>query len=134
MNAQRKLLVPLLYAGLLGLMLSGCNRPESAAETRADVAEAQTEGRKDVAEERKEAADSTMGARQDVMDAQRDVNQAEVELNRELAEGNREITFAQAQAAHSVAIEKCEALTGEMRDACKKEADEALDRAKASNP
>lgn len=130
MNVQRKLLIPLFTAGLFGLMLSGCDRPESAADTRADVAEAQSDGREDVADAREDAAESRTDARKDVMDAQQDVNQAAVELSRESADGNREVAFAQAQAAHGVAIEKCDASTGDMRDACKKEADEALERAK----
>lgn len=124
MHTIPKLLIPIFSICLLSLTTSGCDRSETQAETRADVAKAQSEGAKEVAEERREAAESRT-------DEQKDVNQASAALARETAEGNREVALAEANAAHKVGIEKCEAMTADMRSACKKQADADLDRAKA---
>jgi hypothetical protein len=93
---------------LAGLMLAGCQRQETPSQTREDVAEAQREGNEEVMEQQAEALDDGAVTRDDT----------------------EEIRLAQAESEHKVAMERCEALTGEARDTCKEQADAMLERAK----
>jgi hypothetical protein len=120
-----KLAVALASGCLLALGATGCQRHEAPAETQEDVAKAQAEGQHEAAEARHDAVESTM-------DAQKDVNEAKAELGREAADGRHDIVVAEAEAAHKVAIERCEAMTGDPRTDCKKEADLAFEKSKMS--
>lgn len=125
MNHTRKLMMVAVFsASALGLSLAGCAREESRSETRTDVAKAQTDGQKDVAEERRDAAEERT-------EAQSDVNASSAELQQETAEGNREVAMAKADADHKVAVERCEAMTGDARSNCKDDAGAALEVAQA---
>lgn len=93
---------------LAGLMLAGCQRQETPSQTREDVAEAQREGNEEVMEQQAEALDDGAVTRDD----------------------SEEIRVAQAESEHKVAMERCEALTGEARDTCKEQADAMLEQAK----
>lgn len=102
MNSTHKLMmVAFLSAGALTAGISGCAR-ESRAETRSDMSDAQAEGQKDVAEQ-----------------------------SSDVAEANRELALAQAKADHKVAVEQCEAMTGDARSSCKNDAGAALEIAQA---
>jgi porphobilinogen synthase len=59
----------------------------------------------------------------DIVDQARDANEA-------AAKGDSNVRIAQAEAAHKVANEKCEALSGASQKECKDRADAALDQAK----
>ncbi|TJY62332.1 hypothetical protein E4T66_08965 [Sinimarinibacterium sp. CAU 1509] len=125
MNDSRNLAVTMLSAGVLCLAVAGCGQTEPSAKTRADVSEARLDGAKDVAQERSAAAEGTIAA-------QKDVDQARTKLASESANANRDVAIAQAEAANKVAIEKCEAMTGEMRSSCKTQADHDLEQAKSN--
>lgn len=114
--------VTLFSACVLSLVMVGCGK-ETPAQTQADVSKAQTEGAQDVAKE-------SITANKNTMDAHTEVLKANAELSHEAAVGNRDVAIAQAEAAHKVSIEKCEALTGDARSSCKKQADGDLDYAK----
>lgn len=124
MNTFFKWMVPVLSVSAIGIGMTGCNRSESPAETQADVSRAKADGIEDVAKEQQDAAETTM-------EAQRDVNKAAIELEHESVEGRRAVALAEAEAAHKVSIEKCEAMTGGARSDCKKQADADLAAAKA---
>lgn len=109
-------------ACVLSLSIAACGK-ETPAETQADVSKAQMEGAKDVAKERSNAAENAMEAGKDVI-------KSNAELAHETAEGNHDVMIAEAEAAHKVSIEKCEAMTGDARSNCKKQADLILDQAK----
>jgi hypothetical protein len=125
----------LMMIAIAGAALCGCNKAESPADVRQDVAEATAEGNKDV-------ADARADAQKDVIDAQTDVTKAVAEhqvadaineaqeADEVAAKGDAKIQLAQAEAAHRVEIEKCEALTGDARKHCKDSADANLDAAK----
>ena len=124
MNRFHTLAVALISVGILSLPLTGCGRAESPAKTESDVAKAENKGAKNVEQERREAAEDTMAA-------QKDVNKARAEMTEETAKGDRDVAVAEAEAVHKVSTEKCEAVTGDARSSCKKQADDELDAAKA---
>jgi hypothetical protein len=93
--------------------LMGCDQRETPAETRSDMAEAAQEGSEDIA------------------DAQRDVNEARTENREEIADAQADVDLAKAEADYKVAIEGCEASTGDARDRCKEQAKATLDAAQA---
>ena len=101
MNTHKLMMVAFLSASALSVGLTGCAH-ESRAETRADVAEAQAEGQKDVADKLSDSA-----------------------------EANRELALAKAKADHKVAVERCETMIGSERYNCKHNAGVALEIAEA---
>jgi hypothetical protein len=113
-------------AACFGILLgaAGCAQ-QSPAQTQVDVNRAATQGAKDVAAARQQA-DSR------VEDAQRDLTRKEDEVTRAAAAGDRSLTIAQSEAAHRVALQRCDFQTGDARTICKNQADEALSAAKAS--
>src|SRR5487761_2019477 len=109
-------------AMLLGV--AGCNKPESAAQTRTDVTNAQSAGDKSVAIAQGDASDKMAKADEGVAKAQD-------EAARTSAGTNRDMTIADAEAAHNIALARCEAESGRKRTDCKNVADSALAAAKA---
>jgi uncharacterized lipoprotein YehR (DUF1307 family) len=124
MNGIQKVTATIFAACALTFAIAGCDRKESPAKTDADVSKAQVEADKDVAAARQKAADSTVGA-------QKNLSEAKIELGHENAEARRDVTIAEAEATHKISIEKCEAMDGDLRAACKKQADADMDSAKA---
>lgn len=82
------------------LTLSACGNRETPVETQQDVAEAQREGTEEVTEERADVADAA-----------------------------GDVAMAQAKADYDVAVQRCEAMQGDMQESCKREAQAALDAA-----
>ena len=97
----------MLIAGAFAASLGACNKAEDPAETRSDVAEAQSDAAQDVAE-------------------------AQTDLNQDVMQGQEETALARAEGEHKVAIEQCEALPAEQQSACKDEADAAYEAAKSA--
>lgn len=106
------------------LASAGCAR-ESAAKTEADVTKAEAAGAQDVAAVRNDATDTMADARMELTNKQD-------EVARKAADTNRTMVIAEAEAAHKVAIERCESQTGDARTDCKKHADVELADAKAA--
>ncbi|MCZ8132098.1 MAG: hypothetical protein O9284_12490 [Steroidobacteraceae bacterium] len=129
-----------LFVGLLAgaAALAGCGR-EDPAETRADVARAETEATEQVAAAREAAADTNSDARheaaQSIVESGGESGGSAPDANRELrtasAEGAYAVAVAQAEGAHRVAVERCDALSGDARLICRDRADAELQRAKA---
>jgi hypothetical protein len=92
------------------LLVTGCNRAETPAEVRQDVAEAHREGAEQVAE-----------ARADLAQDRADAGQA---FNESTAENRYVLQLAKADADRKVALEQCEALSGSPQEACKELAEE----------
>ena len=115
--------VVFVAAGLL-LAVVGCARQESAAQTRMDIASAQTAGDKSVAIAQGNASDK-------MAQADERVAKAQDEAARISAGTSRDMTIADAQAAHNVALARCEAQSGRTRTDCKNVADSDLAAAKA---
>ena len=104
--------------------LAACQKHETASDNRADVAKAQSEASKDVAEARKDADAK-------VADASKDRAASQVALGHEVAKTDEDVALTAAKGAHKVATERCEALTGDARSMCKRQADADLDSATA---
>ena len=117
-----------------GFALTACNKSETPAEVQHDVAKAQAEGQRDVADARADAKEANADADKNVADALADQDADDVadqahDANETADEGNARIRLAQAEAAHRVAVEKCDALTGASQQECKDDADKTLDQA-----
>ena len=109
MSISKLLLVTMLGA----LTLAACDKKETTAETRSDVADAAAKGAENVAEAKNDAAE------------------VKQEAAEEVAEANADVELTAAKAAYKVEIERCEAQTGNMRDSCKNMAKATLDAAQA---
>lgn len=115
--------------------LSACNKSETPAEVQHDVSTAQAEGQRDVADARSDAKEANADADKNVADAIADHDTDDVadqahDANETADEGKSKIVIAQAEAAHKVAVEKCDALTGTSQKECRDDADATLDQAK----
>ena len=77
-------------------------------------------------------AESPSEVQHDVAEANQDVSQAEQKAEEKKADSAADVAVAQAEGAHKVAIEKCEAMSGKAQKACKDKADADLDAAKAN--
>jgi hypothetical protein len=125
----------LIMIAVTGIVLGGCNKAETPADVRQDVAEAEAEGNRDVADTRADAQKDSIDAETDVTKAvaNHDVNEAidqAHEADKVAARGDAKIQLAQAEATHKVAVEKCGATSGEAQKECKARADADLDTAK----
>jgi hypothetical protein len=124
MNRIQKASLLLLTACSLGVVMTGCDKGASPAETQAAVDKAQIAGDKSVAEARHDATDSTR-------DAMKDANKANDELAHKAALANQSVSVAEAEARSKVDVEKCKVLNGEAQVACNKQVDANLAIAKA---
>jgi hypothetical protein len=115
--------------------LTACNKSETPAEVQHDVATAQADGQRDVADARADAKEAMADADKDVADAVADNDADDVadqahDANETADKANAKIRIAQAEAAHKVSVEKCDALTGAAQKECKDDADKTLEQAK----
>jgi hypothetical protein len=115
--------------------MTACNKSETPAEVQHDVATAQAEGERDVADARADAKEAQADADKNVADAVADHDDDDVaaqahDANETADKGKSRIMIAKAEAAHKVAVEKCDALTGAPQKECKDDADKTLDQAK----
>ena len=115
--------------------LSACNKHENAAEVQRDVAKAQAEGQRDVADARADVKEANADADREVANAITDhdadaVAKTAHDANETADQGKSKIMIAQAEAAHKVAVEKCEALAGAQQRECKDSADKTLEQEK----
>ena len=116
--------------------LSACTKKsETSAEVQRDVAKAQAEGQRDVADARADVQEANADADRDVAQAigdhdQDGVAKAAHDANETADKGKSKIMLAQAEAAHKVAVEKCEALSGAPQKECKDDADKTLEHEK----
>lgn len=124
---KNNLALPLLTALLLSASLAACNKPESPAQTSADVAKAEAEGARDVAK----AENKMMEEHNDnVVEAVKD--QAPLSKG-DLKEDNnnaRKVEMERAEADYKIAKEKCGSLSGDAKDTCEKHAKTDYETAK----
>jgi hypothetical protein len=106
-------------------MVSGCNNAKSPDAVANDVAAAQAKRATDVADAKQDAAKDTGKAEAKIDDKTNDLNNTN-------AKGAYDIAMAQADGDHSVAAQKCDALSGDAQKACKDQADAKYDLAKAN--
>jgi hypothetical protein len=121
---MQKLLISAL-AVLAVAAASGCNQAKSPDAVANDVAAAQAKRATQVADAKQEAAKDENKAEAKVEDKTNDLNKAN-------AQGAYDVAMSQADGDHKVAIQKCEARSGDAQKACKDQADAKYDLAKAN--
>jgi hypothetical protein len=106
------------------LLLGGCNQAQSPAAVANDVSKASTEA---------SAKDSKAMDSQDKTDAAANDSMASAQQSADAkkADAAADTAVTEAEGANKVALAKCEALSGDRQQACKDEANAALDMAKA---
>jgi hypothetical protein len=121
---MQKLLVSMVALVAVG-MASGCNNAKSPDAVANDVAAAQ-------AKRASEVADAKQDAAKDANQAEAKVDDKTNALNIANAKGAYDVAMAQADGDHKVALQKCEAASGDAQKACKDQADAKYDLAKAN--
>ncbi|HEY2779266.1 MAG TPA: hypothetical protein VGI90_00715 [Steroidobacteraceae bacterium] len=114
-----------LVAALAITIMAGCNGAKSPDSVSKDVASAQEKRASEVSDAKRDAAKDENKAAAKVDDKSNDLNNAN-------AKGAYDVAMAQADGDHKVAIQKCEALSGDAQKACKDQADAKYDLAKAN--
>lgn len=115
----------LIIAGLaVTFGLAACQKHETVAENQADVAAARSDASKDVAEARKDADVK-------VADASRTQAASQATVGHVVSKADEDVAIAEANGVHKVAIQKCDALSGDARKSCKHQADADLEMATA---
>jgi len=119
----QKLLLPMI--GILTTLLAcGCNSAKSPATVATDVAAARQQASTEVTDTRKDAAKNVDSAAANVDGSSKDLNEGS-------ARAAYDVAVEQADGDHSVAIQRCSALTGEAaQKSCKERADAGYDQAK----
>jgi hypothetical protein len=105
--------------------VSGCNNAKSPDAVANDVAAAQAKRSSQVADAKQDAAKDENKAESKVDDKTNDLNNVN-------AKGAYDVAMAQADGDHKVALQKCEAVSGDAQKACKDQADAKYDLAKAN--
>ena len=104
---------------------SGCNNAKSPDAVANDVAAAQ-------AKRASEVADAKQDAAKDANKAEAKADDKSGDLNNTTAKGAYDVAIAQADGDHKVAVQKCEAMSGDAQKSCKDQADAKYDLAKAN--
>jgi hypothetical protein len=105
--------------------VSGCNNAKSPDAVANDVAAAQAKRAAKVADAKQDAAKDENKAEAKVDDKTNDLNNVN-------AKSAYDVAMAQADGDHKVALQKCEAISGDAQKACKDQADAKYDLAKAN--
>jgi hypothetical protein len=116
----------LSFVALLAIAAAaGCNNAKSPDAVAKDVAAAQ-------AKRASEVADAQQGASRDSNKAEAQVEDKTTDLDKVDAKGAYDVALAQADGDHKVALQKCDALSGDSQKACKDQADAKYDLSKAN--
>jgi hypothetical protein len=118
----QKLLLPVIGI-LTTALVCGCNSAKSPAAVATDVAAARQQASTEVTDAREDAAKNVDSAAANVGGSSKDLNDAS-------ATAAYDVAVAQADGDHSIAIQRCSALTGEAQKSCKERADTDYDQAK----
>lgn len=92
------------------IVMAGCQESPTASSLR--VAEARSQGERDLATVRREATEH-------YLQASADVEAARARARQVALDGEREIALTKARADYEVGIKACDALGGEARSACR---------------
>jgi hypothetical protein len=112
-------------SGLTVAVLAGCNNAKSPGAVVNDVAAAQQKAADNVADVRMDASKDNVSATDKVNDKSKDLNNVE-------AKGAYDVALARAEGNHKVAVEKCNAVSGDAQSKCKDMAAADYDAAKAN--
>ena len=119
---QKKLIA---IVGMFALALAaGCNKPKSPDTVANNVTNAEQKAANNVADAQKDATKDVANAAEKVDDKAKDLNNAEVK-------GAYDVEMAKADGDRKVALNKCEALSGDAQKDCKDIADADYQAAKS---
>jgi PBP1b-binding outer membrane lipoprotein LpoB len=118
---QKKIIA---MVGIFALALGGCHRAKSPDTVANDVNDAQQKAASNVADAQKDASRDVANAAEKVDDKAKDLNNTEVK-------GAYDVEMAKADGDRKVALNKCEALSGDAQKDCKDMADADYQAAKA---
>ena len=128
-NSKGELFMQRLTLSLVALLAiaaaSGCNNAKSPDAVAQDVAAAQAKRASEVADARQDAAKDSNKAEAKVEGKTSDLNSVD-------AKGAYDVAMAQADGDHKVALQKCDAFSGDSQKACKDQADAKYDLSKAN--
>lgn len=105
--------------------LAGCHNAKSPDAVANDVAAAQQKAAENVANVRKDASKDNASATVKVDDKSKDLNNVE-------AKGAYDVALARAEGNHNVALESCNAVSGDAQSKCRDVADADYDASKAN--
>jgi hypothetical protein len=114
-----------VLSALTVAVLAGCNIAKSPGAVVNDVAAAQQKAADNVADVRMNASKNNVSATDKVNDKSKDLNNVE-------AKGAYDVALARAEGNHKVAVEKCNAVSGDAQSKCKDMAAADYDAAKAN--
>jgi hypothetical protein len=106
------------------LALAGCNKAESPATVQNDVAKATNSAADKDAKAAQKQAETEASAN-------KDVGSAEQKADSQTASAAADTAVTEAEGSNKIALAKCEAMSGDLQQACKEKANAALDMAKA---
>jgi len=106
-------------------ILAGCNNAKSPDAVADSVAAAQQKAAANVAHAQKDASKDNASATDKVDEKSKDLDNVE-------AKGAYDVALALAEGNHKVAIEKCNAVSGDAQSKCKDIADADYDAARAN--
>jgi hypothetical protein len=106
------------------LALAGCNKAESPATVQNDVSKAADSAADKNAKAAQKQAETEASA-------SKDVGSAEMKADSQAAAASADTAVTEAEGTNKISLAKCEALSGELQQACKDKAKAALDMAKA---
>ncbi|MDO9452691.1 MAG: hypothetical protein Q7J29_07500 [Stagnimonas sp.] len=115
-----KTFYPLVSVFALSLALSACNKPEAPTKTEADVMRATAEGQAKVNEAAAEAVTEHL---ENAADAVEDGKALTTADKKDDVDNLHTVDTTLADANYKVAKEKCDALTGDAKSGCLKNAD-----------
>ena len=115
----------IVIAGIFALaMLGGCNKAKSPETVATNVANAEQKAATNVADAEKDASKDVANAAERVDDKAKDLNNAEVK-------GAYDVEMTRAEGDRKIALNKCEAMSGDAQKNCKDVAEADYQVAKA---
>lgn len=115
-----KTTLPLVTALALCAALSACNKPEAPAKTEADVMRAASEGQAKVNDAATEAVTEHVENAADAREEGKAISASDLKQD---VDNLHTVDTTAADARLKVAKEQCDAVTGNAKDACLKQAD-----------
>jgi hypothetical protein len=119
---MREYLMPILM--IAAVSLSGCNQSKSPEQVSKDVAKAEQKANNEVAKSEERA--------QSALDKSYEkINDQEIKFNNDAARQTYNVAVAKADGTRKVALAACEALSGDAQKACRQQAENDYDGARA---
>jgi hypothetical protein len=120
---SRQILWTLTAVGLF--VLAGCNKAESPQSVQNDIANATNSAAAQDAKAAQKQEDAEASASKDIQSAQE-------KANSQAASAAADTALTEAEGRNKIALAQCEALSGDLQQACKDKANAELDMAKAN--